>query len=71
MTHRITIPDDFPVPFQERRQRTESGSSVKFISIPIRHRRRMSSSKDRESEALINIRAYTRLTRPVLSSCPA
>ena len=71
MTYRITIPDDFPRAISG----TKAEDKVRLLGEVQLYSDKAQTEDEllrriRESEALINIRAYTRLTRPVLSSCP-
>ena len=71
MTHRITIPDDYPRAISG----TEVEAKVKALGKVDIYNHKAETRDEliariKESEAIINIRAYTHLDREVLTSCP-
>lgn len=71
MTHRITIPDDYPMAISG----TKAEERVKALGDVDIYTNKAETQKDlidriKESEAVINIRAYTHLNREVLTCCP-
>ena len=71
MIHHITIPDDFP----EAVSGTKAEDKVRTLGEVKIYRNKAETEEElikriKESEVIINIRAYTHLTRKVLASCP-
>ncbi len=71
MANRITVPDDFPAVISG----TEAEARLRSITDLALYRSKAPSEKDliervRDSRVILNIRAYTRLSRPVLDACP-
>ena len=71
MTHRITIPDDYPRAISG----TKVEDKVKALGEVDIYTNKAETKEDlidriKESEAIINIRAYTHLDREVLTCCP-
>jgi D-3-phosphoglycerate dehydrogenase len=71
MAHQITVPDDFPTAISG----TEAEARLRATADVAIHGSRASSEKEliervRDSHVILNIRAYTRLSRTVLKACP-
>jgi len=71
MTHRITIPDDYPMAISG----TKAEERAKALGDVDIHTNKAETQEDlidriKEAEAVINIRAYTYLNREVLTCCP-
>lgn len=71
MTHLITVPDDFPRVISE----TKAEDKIRTLGEVHIYSHKAKTEEElvqriRGSEVVINIRAYTHLARPVLTSCP-
>jgi len=71
MRYSIVIPDDFPKAMSE----TKAEEKLRTLGEVHIYRDKAKTEEEliqriKESEVVVNIRAYTRLTRPVLASCP-
>jgi D-3-phosphoglycerate dehydrogenase len=71
MTHRITVPDDFPKAISG----TKAEEKLKLLGEVHIYTEKAKTQEEltkriKESEVVINIRAYTHLDRQVLVSCP-
>jgi phosphoglycerate dehydrogenase-like enzyme len=71
MTHQVIIPDDYPAAISG----TEAEARLRATADVSIHGRKASSEDDligrvRNSHVILNIRAYTNLSRTVLKACP-
>lgn len=71
MTHHITIPDDFPkaISGTKAEEKIRTLGEVHIYSNKAETQEEL-IERIKESDVVINIRAYTHLTRQVLASCP-
>lgn len=71
MTHHIIIPDDFPkaISGTKAEERIRTLGEVHIYSNKAETQEEL-IERIKESDVVINIRAYTHLTRQVLASCP-
>jgi phosphoglycerate dehydrogenase-like enzyme len=71
MTHRITIPDDFPrvITGTKAEEKVKPLGEVRIYPDKAQSQDEL-IERIRESEAVINIRAYSHFNRPLLTACP-
>ena len=71
MTHRITIPDDFPRALggTKAEEKLQALGEVHLYSDKAKDQKEL-IERLKDAEAAINIRAYSHFTRDVLTSCP-
>ena len=71
MTHKITIPDDYPMAISgtNAEERARGLGDVNIYTSKAETQEEL-IDRIKETEALINIRAYTHLNREILTCCP-